>query len=430
LTAQVQSPPAPTRLTVRQVAAAVVGNALEFFDFISYAFFAVQIGQTFFPGHSAFQSLMLSLMTFGVGFIGRPVGAVVIGAYGDRVGRKPAMILSFLMMSVGVLAMAVTPSYAQIGMAAPIIVLVARLVQGFALGGEVGPTTAFLIEASPPLRRGFYGCWQYGSQNLAHLAAGLIGLALASYMSAATLSAWGWRIPFLIGACVLPVGFLIRSGLTETLAPTERRAPRTPEDQAAFRRAVILGFAMLCSTTVSFGVFTFMTTYAAAILHMPQKIAFGATITWGAFGLMASLAGGALSDRFGRKVVMVWPRLAFLVLILPCFIWLARARTAEALILTVAVLTTLSCLSAGVGLVCLTESIPKSVRSGSLATTYAIAIAVFNGTVQLLVTWLIKVTGDVLWPAYYMAGATALGLIAMALMRETAPVKRGLDWAA
>ena len=184
---------------------------------------------------------------------------------------------------------------------------------------------------------------------------------------------------------------------------------------------MILALPMLASTTISFAIFNFMTTYAVAILHMPQGAAFGASITWGAFGTVFNLLGGTLSDRFGRKPLMIWPRIVFLVLILPGFGWLVAARTTEALVVVTMVLALTSSLSSGVSMVCLTEAIPKPVRSGSLAIIYAVAIAVFNGTAQLLVTWLIKSTGDVMWPAYYLAGMTALGLVAMALMKETAP---------
>ena len=407
----------------RRLAAVVVGNALEFYDFTAYAFFAVQIGKTFFPSHSAIESLIASLITFGVGFAARPVGALVIGAYGDRAGRRPAMLLCFALMGVGVLAMAVTPSFAQIGVAAPVIVLVTRLVQGFALGGDVGPTTAYLIESAPAARRGYFGTWQYASQTLSTLVAGLIGLALTGSMSAAALDAWGWRIPFVLGSCVLPLGFLIRRALPETLDEAERGKKPEAAEAADYRRAMFLALPMLASTTIGFAIFNYMTTYAVAILKMPQGAAFGASITWGAMGTVFNLMGGALSDRFGRKRLMIWPRLVFLVLILPGFAWLVAARSTGVLILVVAVLAITSSLSAGVSMVCLTEAIPKPVRSGSLAIIYAVAIAIFNGTAQLLVTWLIKFTGDVMWPAYYLAGMTALGLIAMALMKETAPVR-------
>ncbi len=405
----------------RHVAAAVIGNALEFFDFTAYAFFAIQIGNSFFPGHTQLDALILSLITLGVGFVGRPVGALVIGLYGDRVGRRPAMTLSFVLMCLGVLGLAVTPARSQIGVAAPILVLLARLVQGFALGGEVGPTTAFLIEAAPPARRGFFGSWQYASQCGSNLAAGVLGVILASALGPDSLQAWGWRVPFLLGAAMLPFGLYLRSSLPETLEPRERRPYSSPAERAEFRRALALGVPMLFSTTICFAMFMFLTTWSAGILHMPQQAAFGATVAWGGFGMAFNLIGGALSDRFGRKALMIWPRILLLLLILPGWAWIAEARSLPVLFAVTAVLTSLASLSNGVSIVCLTESIPKSVRSATLAIVYAIVIAAFNGTAQLLVTWLIKRTGDVLWPAYYLAAATAVGVVVMAKMRETAP---------
>jgi len=413
----------PGGLSNRHLAAAVIGNALEFYDFTAYAFFAIQIGHAFFPGRTPLDTLILSLMTFGVGFVGRPIGAVVIGSYGDRVGRRPAMLISFLLMCVGVLGLAVIPSYAQIGVAAPILVLIARLVQGFALGGEVGPTTAFLIEAAPAARRGYFGTWQYGSQCLANLVAGLIGFGLANVLSSASLDSWGWRVPFLLGAAMLPFGWYIRHDLPETLVPGQRREAPGPRRSADYRRALALSLPMLCATTISFAIFNFMTTWAVAMLKMPQQAAFGATVAWGSCGLIFNLLGGFLSDRLGRKPLMIWPRAVFLILIVPGFFWVAETRSGPVLIFVTAVLASAASLSNGVSLVCLTEAIPKAVRSGSLAIVYAIAIAIFNGTAQLLVTWLIKVTGDILWPGYYLSGATIIGLAAMWLMRETAPVR-------
>ena len=181
-------------ITRRQITAAVIGNALEFYDFTTYALFAVQIGRTFFPSHTPFENLMLSLLTFAVGFIARPVGAIVIGAFGDRAGRRPAMVLSFTLMGIGILGVVLTPSYAMIGAAAPVLLLVFRLVQGFALGGEVGPTTAFLIEAAPLHRRGLIGAWQSGSQAIASLTGAIIGLALTYLLTAQQLEDFGWRI--------------------------------------------------------------------------------------------------------------------------------------------------------------------------------------------------------------------------------------------
>ena len=201
----------------RATLGATVGNMLEFYDFITYSFFAIQIGRTFFPADSQFASLMLSLATFGAGFVTRPIGAVVIGSYSDRVGRRPAMILSFAMMGSAMLVLALIPSYASIGVAAPILAIVARMVQGFSLGGEVGPTTAYLMEVAAADQRGLAVSWQPVSQQVAATAGALVGLVLSKFMTSAALDAYGWRIAFLLGVACLPYGLWLRSRLPETI---------------------------------------------------------------------------------------------------------------------------------------------------------------------------------------------------------------------
>src|ERR1700692_3897599 len=185
------APRNPPYLPLRSVLAVGVGNALEFFDFLTFSFFAIPIGHCFFPQSLTAHGLLYSLATFGVGFLPRPLGAVVIGIYGDRTGRKPAMVLSFALMGAAILGLVLTPSYAQIGIAAPILLVIFRLVQGFALGGEVGPSTAFLVEASPPLRRGLYLALQYATQDFAVLVAGLVGFVLSSVLTPTDLQSWG-----------------------------------------------------------------------------------------------------------------------------------------------------------------------------------------------------------------------------------------------
>ncbi len=207
----------PVNLPVRQVAAVVMGNALEFYDFGTYSYFALQIGRTFFPTQNPLSSLLLSFATFGVGFLTRPVGAVVVGRLADRTGRRPAMVLTFLLMGIAICGIALTHSYRSIGLAAPIMVLGWRLLQGFALGGEMGPTAAFLVEAAPPARRGFYGSLQFSAQAFSGFAAGLVGFGLSSVLDAQSLDNWGWRGAFMIGATVVPVGLVIRRSSPETL---------------------------------------------------------------------------------------------------------------------------------------------------------------------------------------------------------------------
>jgi len=414
--------PAVTR---SQITAAVIGNALEFYDFTTYALFAVQIGRTFFPTQTPFENLMLSLLTFAVGFIGRPVGAIVIGRFGDRAGRKPAMLLSFTLMGVGILGIVLTPSYAMIGPAAPVLLLVFRLVQGFALGGEVGPTTAFLIEAAPPHRRGLIGAWQSGSQAIASLTGASVGLLLSYLLTAEQLESFGWRIAFGIGAIVLPFGLIMRRRLPETLHRVE--VPRdfhpTAHGMFSHARPILLGLGMIMSFTTSTYVLLYMTTYASETLHMTASDSFGASVANGFTGVVFALLGGALSDRFGRKPVMITARVLFLLAIYPAFSLMVGNRDALTLILATGLLGAFSSTSVGVALVCLTESLRKDVRSTGLAVVYAIGVAVFGGVAQPYVTWLIKATGSPMAPAWYMMAAALVGIVVMSLMRETLPTK-------
>ena len=417
-------------INVRAAFAATIGNMLEFYDFITYSFFAIQIGHTFFPAQSEYSSLMLSLATFGAGFITRPIGGIIIGSYADRVGRRPAMILSFTLMGVAIIAMALIPSYARIGIAAPILAVLARMVQGFSLGGEVGPTTAYLLESAPLHRRGFVVAWQAASQAIAATLAGLVGLILASTLSASALTDYGWRIAFLLGAVTLPVGLWMRRGLPETLHEPEHHtvapATKTASVYATFRqnaRVIVLGLIVLASGTIGTYLFNYLTTFAQSTLKMTPTVAFAGTFAQNVISLFAVLFGGWLSDRIGRRPVMIYPRFLFLILLLPAFYWIVEARSATALIVGSAILSLLSSVGGGAFYAALTESLPKRIRGGAFATIYAFSIALFGGTTQLVVTWLIHVTGNPMGPAYYWLVAATIGTAAAMAIIESAPVR-------
>jgi MHS family citrate/tricarballylate:H+ symporter-like MFS transporter len=413
-------PPSP-----KQVAAIAAGNALEFYDFLTYSFFAVQIGATFFPSHDKGASLLASLATFGVGFAGRPIGAFVLGGLADRVGRKPAMLISFALMGLGILGLALTPSYKSIGLAAPILVILFRLLQGFALGGEVGPSTAFMIEAAPPGKRGLYVSFQYMSQDASVLASGLVGVALSSLMSSVQLTDYGWRIAFLIGAAIVPFGLLLRRGLGETLHHEEAAPPAGAPALPGFARIAALGLALLAAgTIVAYGL-NYMTTYATATLGMPVTVAFGATVANGLMSMIFDPIGGWLSDRFGRKPMMILPWLALLVLVLPAFWVISHFRTPVALWGATAVMSIASALASCSVLVAVTEALPKHRRAGALSVVYAVSIMAFGGSAQFVVAALTQWSHNPMAPAAYMALAIAVGLAAMLTMTETAPRRIG-----
>lgn len=417
-------------LVSRGTLAVTIGNMLEFYDFITYSFFAIQIGRTFFPTDSRFASLMLSLATFGAGFVTRPIGGLVIGSYSDRAGRRPAMILSFVMMGSALIVLALTPSYQTIGIAAPIIAILARMVQGFSLGGEVGPTTAYLMEAAAPGKRGFAVSWQPVSQQIAATTGALVGFVLSHFMSSATLESYGWRIAFLIGAICLPFGLWLRTGLPETIHLNETDTAPAPAGSTPLgvvrthMRIIVLGLLVLASGTIITYVTQYMTTYAKNTLQVGTELAFATTVVSNGLGIVGALCGGLLADRVGRWPVMVWPQLVALLMTYPVFLWIVETRSSWALLGGFGVPSLIGSIPYTAFYVALTEGLPKKIRGGTLATIYAVAIATFGGTAQLIVTWLIHVTGNALAPAWYMLFAGTVGLVAMVMMRETAPGKR------
>ena len=415
-------------LVGRSTLAVTIGNMLEFYDFITYSFFAIQIGHTFFPSNSQFGSLMLSLATFGVGFVTRPIGGIVIGYYSDRAGRRPAMILSFAMMGSAIIVLALTPSYATIGIAAPMIAILARMVQGFSLGGEVGPTTAYLMESAPPGRRGLAVSWQPASQEIAATAGAAVGAILTYVLPEAALESYGWRIAFLLGAACLPFGLYLRSSLPETvdLAAAANSAKEAGRRFTVIRdnaRLIVLGLLILAAGTITTYVGQYMTTYAEHTLHVATGLAFATSVASNAFGIVGALYGGWLADRYGRWHVMVWPQLATLLLTYPVFLWIVGTQSAWALVGGFGSLSMIGSIPYSAFYVALAEGLPQNIRGGAFATIYAVAIATFGGTAQLVVAWLTHVTGNPLAPAWYLLFAAAVGLAAMAMMRETAPVK-------
>ena len=406
----------------RHIAAVVVGNALEFYDFLTYSFFAVYIGRAFFPSSDPSASLLASLATFGAGFVTRPIGAFVIGRIGDRLGRKPAMILSFWLMGVAIFGLALTPSRARIGVAAPVLVVLFRMLQGFALGGEVGPTTAFLLEAAPRERRGFYTSFQSWSQHLSILISGLVGFGLASTLSEQQLQDFGWRIAFLAGAAIVPFGLAMRRSLPETFHVSDGDK-REPIPLRPYLPVAVLGLLLIASATIGAYIGDYMTTYAIATLQMPAGIAFAATVVVGLCGVLLDLVSGALSDRIGRKPTMLIPGVLLLVSILPAFYAISRYRTTATLLLMTAVLSSLQALASVPMVVWITESFPAAIRSSSVAVIYAVAISTFGGTAQYIITWLMKATGNPLAPAWYWTAALVVGIAAMCATDESAPHK-------
>lgn len=408
------------RIPIRIVAATVAGNALEFYDFVTYAFFAVYIGKTFFPASTPLGSLLLSVAVFGVGFFARPVGGVLIGAFADRAGRRPAMLLTIVLMTVGTLALALTPSYEAIGLAAPVIVVVSRLVQGLALGGEVGPSSAFLIESAPAGRRGLYASWQLASQGAASLVAGVIGLWLTLELTPAQMQAWGWRVPFAAGLLLVPLAVYLRRQMPETLHDMPPAAANSGMTGLRKRRGLIaLATLVIIGGTVSTYLGSYMTTYAITTLKLSPSIAMGATIAVGLTTLLCSLLGGWLCDRFGRRPTMFWPRLAAALLTVPAFALLVAQPSPVMLFTVSAFLAALTAVSGAASLVAIPELLPRGIRATGMSIAYAVGVSLFGGTTQFVVTWLMGVTGSPTSPAWYVAAASTITAIAMWAMPES-----------
>jgi len=410
------------KVTRPQLAAVVAGNALEFYDFLIYGFFAVQIGQTFFPAKDSTGSLLLTLLTFGAGFLTRPLGGLLIGPLGDRIGRKPAMLFSFGLMGLSIACLALTPSYASIGVAAPILVVLFRLLQGFALGGEMGPSTAFLLEAAPVEKRGLYVSYQLATQQMAILVSGLVGTALSSMLTPEHLNSWGWRVAMLLGVSVVPFALIIRRHLPETF---HRPAGVKMSLTRAQKVVVFLTVLMAAAMTISTYTMNYLNVYANHTLGIPPAQTFGAVALYGLCGVIFNPVGGWLSDRIGRKPVMMIAFGLLCVLGLPCFLMMAHLRTVLSLYGAVLVMAPLLALGSTATVTFLAESLPPQIRSGGIGIIYAVAITVFGGSASFLVAWLTAVTGSLLAPAWYMGAALAIGVCAMIGVRETAPVKTG-----
>jgi MFS family permease len=401
------------------VAAIVAGNALEFFDFVTYAFFAVYIGKAFFPETDPTISLLLSVAVFGIGFFFRPLGGILIGAYADRAGRRPALLLTIALITLGTLGLVLTPTYASIGIAAPIIVILARLVQGFALGGDVGPASAFLLEIAPAAQRGLYASWQLATQGLAVLVGGALGFGLTQVMSNAALADWGWRLPFLFGLLLIPIAIYMRQAIPET-----HFSPRGDQLATAARlgdhtRTIVLSVLVVLGGTVPTYVGTYMTTYAIHTLKMPPANSLLATIVLGIATFLFSLIGGWMSDVYGRRIVMISTRALLAIVIVPAFAFLIAAPTTTNLLVVTTVLAALTGISGAVSLVVVPELFPGSIRATGMAIAYAVGVSIFGGTTQFIITWLIGITHLDSAPAWYVVLTSIISIIAMLMMPET-----------
>jgi MHS family proline/betaine transporter-like MFS transporter len=436
----------PSKAMIRRIIfSSSVGNALEWFDFSVYGYFASIIAKEFFPMHDEWLSTLLAVATFGISFLMRPIGAVVLGIYGDRKGRKGALTLAIALMMVGTLTMAVMPPYASIGLTAPVLILLARLVQGFAVGGEFGSATAFMVEHSPT-RRGYFASWQFASQGLAAILAAAFGSVLTAWMSPEHLSSWGWRIPFLFGLLIGPIGYYIRSHLDETpeflamrrerdglghegghdeLKGRSKELNKASAPAASFSSQwvnLLLAIGIVAQSTVGVYVLQlYMPLYAVKQLHMPAAVSFGAVVLNGGLQLLLSPVMGAWSDRIGRIRIMLGTSLLMGVLIYPMFALLQSHPTVGWLLLLQGTAGILKAAYSGPMPALMSEIFPTQVRSTGLSIAYSIGVTIFGGFAPTIVETFIHLTGDKLAPSYYVLTAallSGLSLVAVAWRRR------------
>ena len=411
-----------------QVAAAVVGNALEWYDFIVFGFFAVVIAKLFFPASSQYASLLLTTATFGVGFFMRPVGGVVLGVYADRKGRKAALLLVVGLMTIAIALIGFAPTYATIGVAAPLIIVIARLLQGFSAGGEFASATSFLIETAPAGRRGFYGSWQMVGQGLAVLIGALLGTFLTRALTPDQLDGWGWRVPFLFGLIIGPLGLYIRRHLEETTAfiqaaQKQHARPALGAAVVAHTKETLVTIGIVIAGTISFYVILlYMPTFARIQLHLRLDQAFFAQAVSLACMIVLIPIFGALSDVVGRKPITIAALLLILVLAYPLFSWLNQSPSLQSLMITQIALCSMVGVFFGPLSTVLAEQFPAHIRSTGLAIGYNLAVMVFGGFAQFFVTWLIQVTGSPVAPAFYVMFGAAAGLLAAFFLKERARI--------
>ena len=398
------------------------GNFLEMYDFMVFGYYATAIGRTFFPSGSPFVSLMLSLMTFGAGFLMRPLGAIVLGAYADHHGRRAGLLLTLGLMSVGIFSIACMPGYSTIGLLAPLLVLTGRLLQGFSAGMELGGVSVYLSELATPGHKGFYVSWQSGSQQVAVMFAALVGVVLSAKLSPEKMTAWGWRVPLLLGCLIIPFLFTLRRSLQETDEFKARtRRPNTPEilrSLTANWGIVAIGTMMVTMTTVSFYMITAYTpTFGNAVLHLTSIDSLTITLCVGASNLFWLPLMGALSDKIGRRPLLFFFAALMLVTAYPAMQWVVREPSFARLVSVELWLSFLYGSYNGAMVVFLTEIMPIDVRTSGFSVAYSLATAVFGGFTPAISTYLIHRTDNRAVPGLWLSFAAACGLVAAFLAR-------------
>ncbi len=410
-----------TRSRLAAVIRVSVGNFLEMYDFMVFGYYAAGIGRAFFPTKNEYASLMLSLMTFGTGYLMRPLGAVILGAYIDHHGRRKGLLLTLMLMAVGTLSIGIMPGYATIGLFAPLFIVLGRLIQGLSAGVELGGVSVYLSEIAPPGHKGFYVSWQSGSQQIAVAFAALLGLALSVTLKPEEMAAWGWRVPLLIGSMLIPFLFLLRRSLTETEEFAARK--HRPSSAEIWRslvvnwKLIVLGMMLTTNTTVLFYMITaYMPTYGTGVLKLSTQSGMLVTLLVGLSNLFWLPVMGALSDKIGRRPILITFSAMALITPYPVLLWLVDEPSLARLVIAALWISAIYGSYNGAMVVFLTEVMPASVRVSGFSFAYSLATAIFGGFTPAIATYLIHTTGNRATPGLWLSFAGLMGLTATLIL--------------
>jgi MFS transporter, MHS family, citrate/tricarballylate:H+ symporter len=406
-----------TNSKVGNVVRVSAGNFLEMYDFMVYAYYASYIAHEIFPSSNAYASLMLTLGTFGAGYLMRPLGAVVLGAYIDRHGRRTGLILTLFLMAIGTLVIACTPAYKTIGIIAPIVVLLGRLLQGFSAGVELGGASVYLSEMATPGHRGFYCAWQSASQQVAVIFAALLGVALSALVPPEGMAQWGWRVPFFIGSLIVPLLFWLRRSLAETdVFLAQKHHPAISEILSALAanwKIVGIGVFLSTMTTVNFYLITAYTpTYGIEVLHLTSRQSLMVTFCVGLSNFFWLPTGGAISDKIGRRPMLISITLAAIVTAYPAMLWLVSEPSTARLLIVELWLSMFFGVYNGAMIPHLAEIMPPEIRTSGFSLALSLATAIFGGFTPAICTYLIHETGNRAMPALWLSFAAVCGLVA------------------
>lgn len=397
------------------------GNFIEMFDFFLFGFYATYISQAFFPSHSPIAGLIKTFMVFGAGFLMRPLGAIFLGAYVDHIGRKKGLILTLFLMAMGTMLIAFVPSYSTIGITAPILVLLGRLLQGFSAGVELGGVSVYLSEIATPGHRGFYVSWQSGSQQVSVMAAAVLGFLVNHYMGQAVIAAWGWRIPFLVGCLIVPLLFILRRSMQETEFFMQRKTHPSPRQIFMSiwhnKLLVICGMFLVAMTTASFYLITVFTpTYGKAILHLTTQDSLLVTLCIAISNLFWLPVMGAASDKFGRKPILLIFTLLGIFTAYPVFFWMVHHISFVNMLIAELWLSFIYASYNGAMIVALTEVMPVEVRTSGFSLAYSLATAIFGGFTPAIATYFSEALQNKAAPALWMSSAAILSVVATLIL--------------